>query len=335
MLPITNQVSYTTINQNNDYNPVTKYIAPKSSFEQQLLTRSGLKRHITKLNNLYEQGIASNWHNAAKTDIYLLPKMLWLIRKKHPKMNLIFLELGVNQLELEITKLINHKVTTATLVFGLNRLSIPSNHFLMANYYLDASATTNKASIIFFNAGSENDNTRFLLDKSNPMVALKNKFNIKSLYLALGIQKSNVDCLLFSLELAKAVHKSSNEIQRLHLLNINNKLTESFTPEHEQAIIATGKPLYEFDRYIPISMMKHCQSSKRITAYITLRKICGLNTETILNKKQESLEARLKRFTKDKKFAHFNGKITTSFSIEYQRLCMLKKIEQQWDTIIT
>ena len=80
-------------------------------------------------------------------------------------------------------------------------------------------------------------------------------------------------------------------------------------------------------------MMKHCQSSKRITAYITLRKIYDCNTKMILNKKQESLEARLKRFTRDKKVAHFNGKITTSFSIEYQRLSILKKIEQQWEII--
>jgi hypothetical protein len=62
-----------------------------------------------------------------------------------------------------------------------------------------------------------------------------------------------------------------------------------------------------------------------------LRKICGCNTETILNKKQERLEDRCKRFTRDKKFADFNGKIISSFSIEYQRLCVLKKIEQQWE----
>jgi YopJ family protease len=333
MLPITNQVSYGTINQNNDYNLITEYIVPKSSFEQQLSTRSGLKQHIDVLNNLYEQGIASNWENSAKTDICLLPKILWIIRKKYPKMNLILLELGVNQLELEITKLINNEVTSATLVFGMNGLAMDSNHFLMANYYLDASSATNKASIIFFNAGLENGNIMLWIDKSGQMAALKNKFNIKPLYLALGIQKSNVDCLLFSLELAKAVHKSSNEIQRLHLLNINNKLTEGFTPEHEQAIIATGKPLYEFDRYIPVNMMKHCQSRKRITSYITLCKIYNCHTEIILNKKQETLETRLKRFIKDKKFTHFNGKMVTNFSIEYQRLSMLKKIEQQWDTI--
>jgi YopJ family protease len=300
-------------------------------FKNSLKTKEGLEKHVNLLQSLYDEGIDFGWKNAIKTDIILLPKLLWVTCEKYPNINLTVLTSGIEQIDGKIIALAKNNVQSAKIIVGTNGLDTEANHFLMADYYLDISSKIKTASVIFFDpAGNEPEIKSLIDDTISKLLSLRDTLKIKYLYVPLDIQKSTIDCLMFSLEIAKASHKSVAEMQQFHQLNINDQIETDQIKQLHNFNIATQ---HNFDQYIATRIMKHCQSYTRIESYNNKPKIYTCDIAKPFNKGKESIVDRYQKYTKNK---YFNDKLTskkTSFSIEKKRIRFLEKILQHWEKI--
>ena len=295
----------------NEGNSIKQNIMSRNVFRHNLTTQAGLTQHLELLQTLYNQGIACSWQSSLTADVFLLPKTLSVIRKKHPDMNIMLLNLGFQHLAKKIAKLTDENIQSAKLIIGMNGLDTTVNHFMMADYRLETSAGKTTASIIFFDPTVRCSVIESLISiqiaKLSSLIRRGLKINYH--YMPLNIQQSQTDCLLFSLELAKAAHKSATELDTLHKLTVIDK--------------------DKIDSYIPVAMMKHCQSYRRVEAYNKASESNGDKTTIPVNKKGESVTARYKRYSKVK-YVEEVKTLTTSFSIESQRISFLSKIARQW-----
>ncbi|WP_340607755.1 YopJ family acetyltransferase [Xenorhabdus bharatensis] len=76
-------------------------------------------------------------------------------------------------------------------------------------------------------------------------------------------QNSTGECIIYSLSLAKKMHKESNKLSLLHQKNLNNELNIT----HKSNNVVIYPP--EADKYLLPLFMKHCQSEKRMNNYLS------------------------------------------------------------------
>ncbi|MFJ5320047.1 YopJ family acetyltransferase [Pectobacterium parvum] len=88
----------------------------------------------------------------------------------------------------------------------------------------------------------------------------------------MDIQRSRSECGIFSLAIAKKLHKDNEKLLKMHTENISG-----LTPDNGRFLSPT-----EVDRYLPVSCYKHTQSRIRLDLYLSKNKEAK---NAIVNKK--------------------------------------------------
>lgn len=128
------------------------------------------------------------------------------------------------------------------------------------------------------------------------------------LHAEMDIQRSRSECGIFSLALAKKLHKEHEALTALHQMNVSGGFRDN-------RYISPA----EVDRYLPPSFYKHTQGQARIADYLTINPDAG---QTRINKKQQTLLERFKGCVEE-----VDGK-AISKSAHNKRLVELKLFER-------
>ncbi len=125
------------------------------------------------------------------------------------------------------------------------------------------------------------------------------------------LQRSNAECAMYSLALAKKMHKEQAHFAELH---DRNRQGELYSLRGENIGSFSFIPGDEADRYLPVSMLKHAQSPKRPQAYLQQNPDAA---DKPVNKRNENLSDRQQRYLAT--VAKRDKTITFSTSIFHKR----------------
>ncbi|QND85693.1 Uncharacterized protein ChrSV_3467 [Chromobacterium vaccinii] len=150
---------------------------------------------------------------------------------------------------------------------------------------LDYKVVDGKPSVLFFEpANLKNLGPMFLLASTE--VNLKGLEGACFSAFEMDIQRSDAECGMFSLSLAKKLHKESVIVDGLHASNIAGQL------EPENGSYLSGP---EVDKLMPPSFYKHTQGRTRLKQYLNVNE----NGGELVNKKGQTLLERQQQYVED------------------------------------
>ncbi|SUX55949.1 YopJ family acetyltransferase [Chromobacterium vaccinii] len=150
---------------------------------------------------------------------------------------------------------------------------------------LDYKVVDGKPSVLFFEpANLKNLGPMFLLASTE--VNLKGLEGACFSAFEMDIQRSDAECGMFSLSLAKKLHKESVIVDGLHASNIAGQL------EPENGSYLSGP---EVDKLMPPSFYKHTQGRTRLKQYLNINE----NGGELVNKKGQTLLERQQQYVEE------------------------------------
>ncbi|UTO28191.1 YopJ/AvrA family T3SS effector serine/threonine acetyltransferase [Bartonella harrusi] len=232
-----------------------------------------LKDIITKL----ERDIADgSWLKGdyANIDLKLMPALIEQANRKHEGLNL---KLATTSQEFisSIKETKDKGISSSRYIINKKDGGI---HFAV----IDHQNIGDQTSLIFFEPATLNS-------VHTAMLALRTQMAVKSELPAchfsiaeIDIQRSNSECGIFCLALAKKLHTNADKLTKMHQDNVNGVLCEPNTP----------LPSEKLDTYLPASFYKHTQSSRRLEQYMKANP--GAESEKV-NKKEQTLRERFEK----------------------------------------
>lgn len=212
--------------------------------------KQGLIRVIKRLENDITDG-SWNKKSYAEMDIEMMPSMLARANEKYPNLNLYFLK-NPRDIGILIDKVLQQGKKYFRCVTNMGEEGI---HCAV----LDGKIINNKISLILFDSSSEQYNASNLLG-IRLMLALK-RHSLPEYFFtmfAMNIQRSLSECGIFSLTLAKKIHRASQQIEQIHHDNISGKF------KRQSGFISHR----EIDHYLPPDFFNYVQSINRLNEYI-------------------------------------------------------------------
>ncbi|WP_416776155.1 YopJ family acetyltransferase [Xenorhabdus budapestensis] len=198
----------------------------------------------------------------------------------------------VSQFPVYIENMIDNKENSARFIVFVNDRVFFLSHAVVFDCY----HFKNRGISIL---GIESGNSR-LSDFPLEMAKRCEKLNFNNVHNKVSLhilstrqQNSGTECMIYSLALAKMLFKEREKLLSLHEKNLNDDF------EVEETIKSVVKQS-DTDKYLLPSLMKHCQSTRRVNEYLSTeldRGIFGnLNKNTyVVNKLNETLLRRHER----------------------------------------
>ncbi|CAF26618.1 YopJ/AvrA family T3SS effector serine/threonine acetyltransferase [Bartonella quintana] len=234
-----------------------------------------LKGIITDL----ESDLASGkWINAfyANIDLKMMPALVKQANTKYPEMNLK-LALTPQELVFSIKETINSGVQSSRFIVNLGGSRI---HFAV----IDHQTVADKTSLLLLEPTSfENGNAAMMGLRTKKALQDSDLSHYSFSMAEMNIQRSTSECGIFSLALAKKLYLESDKLKKMHTDNVNGVLSDP-----ESAYLSSDK----LDQYLPITLYKHTQSTKRLKQYVKANP--GSEHKSI-NKKEETLFERFEK----------------------------------------
>lgn len=205
---------------------------------------------IMRLENDITDGI---WHKEsyANIDIEMMPAMIARANKKYPDFHLNILNNPC-----DLGGLIDDMMSQGKQSFRcITNAGEDGIHFAV----LDGRFINNKLSLVLFDSSNEKLLATNLLGFRLMLVLSRHSLPEYSFSMfAINIQRSLSECGIFSLALAKKLHRESQQIEKIHQDNILGKFKK------QRGFI----PYCEIDGYLPPSFFKYAQSINRLNEYI-------------------------------------------------------------------
>lgn len=232
------------------------------------------------------------------------------INNKYSEINLRYLEES-SKIGNEIKKCTEEGITSARFICNLNKNNI---HFAVVDYkQLDE-----KVSVILFEPTRISDSSQgrevlggtwlaFAIQQSVKDSGISNSYTLNA---EMNIQKSDSECGIFSLAIAKQLYLKRDALAMLHRDNTTNKFNlqpwESLSQD-------------KLDQYLPPSFYKHTQGTTRLSRYL---KNYSQSDNMVVNKKNQTL------MTKFENHAALNLKDNKqiSYSILEKRISKYKSL---------
>lgn len=142
---------------------------------------------------------------------------------------------------------------------------------------IDVKSINGKPSILFFESSKSSSDASGMLTFNVKLALEKVNLSDRFCVVELDIQRSHYDCAMFSLAIAKKIHKHEEAIYSLHKFIADNKMTK---PNAEGFIRKNIS-----DKFLPADFYKHTQSKYRIQEYL---KANPENKNSFINKKMKT-----------------------------------------------
>lgn len=234
------------------------------------------------------------------TDREMMPYLVALANKRKPGLNLIYLDSPY--------ELSSHLMSFSPNDYHSHKYIICTGDDKVHTGILDARFIDDKLSMILFEPTSLNFTAPALLALRINSALGRDLPDVKKPFvLQMDIQRSDYECGMFSLALAKKMHKNNECILKLHH-EIAAKKIEKFT-------LAECKEIA--DKFLPVSFYKHTQGLKRMSEYLEAK------PESIhhpINSKQKKIMEHIKN-----SYTNINGKLISK-SIHLKRLTEYKTL---------
>lgn len=216
------------------------------------------KTNLTKYLGTVDKALGSSSQLdkvGASNDKAILPDLIKLANAKHPGLNAQYFE-APHEMAEAIEKMINEGMTSARFVVNMGS---DGTHFAA----FDFTMVNGKASVI----GVEPATTQGAMGPALLAMRAKSAFqhrlpDVPVVIIESDLQRSNGECGMFSLNLAKKMHSERETFLNLH----QSSLTGALEVKSGLLIDKAGS-----NQVLPPSMMKHSQSEKRLEAYLEAR----------------------------------------------------------------
>lgn len=170
-----------------------------------------------------------------------------------------------------------------------------------------------KPSILLFESARPYSNSSGILAFNIRLALEKINLGAQFCVIELDIQRSHYDCAIFSLAIAKKIHKHEEAIFSLHQYIADNEMTK---PDFEGFVRKNIS-----DRFLPADFYKHTQSKSRIKEYLETN---PENANRFINKKNERITDLM-----NTRFVEVNDddkNMSVSKSIHLKRLVELNRL---------
>ncbi|MGC3030417.1 YopJ/AvrA family T3SS effector serine/threonine acetyltransferase [Burkholderia sp. DN3021] len=264
----------------------------------------GYKERLGRYISDVEESLASgSWFTTefAKLDKKFMPGLVGSANLSKPGINLHYIE-NPTLISDKILESINIGVGSERYIVNMGDDGI---HFAAFDYRL----VDGKPSLLMFEPANFNFPSPVLLAfRVNSALEKIDSQDVKFSMLEMNIQKSSNECGIFSLALAKKLHKESDSVSELHRMNVAGNIPSAYDSFSSSA---------ESDKLIPPSLYKHAQGRGRLAMYLESNR----GSESVkVNKKGETLLDRQVQHLEE-----IEGKDVVN-SIHQKRLVELNKL---------
>lgn len=239
------------------------------------LCKESLERLIDELEHDLADG---SWekNTYARSDLEMMSALVNLANIKKPAMNIEFVT-RAQDLGQAINNAMEGAITSARFITNLGEDGI---HFSVIDYKM----VDKKASLILFEPANFTGSGPILLTLRADSSLSRNTADYHFCAVEMDIQRSISECGMFSLALAKKLHREASQLDALHQDNIKGVL------------LSKGEfylPHTKLDPYLPVTFYKHTQGRHRLNEYL---KANPEREQQKVNKKEETI---LPRFEKN------------------------------------
>ncbi|WP_455482478.1 YopJ/AvrA family T3SS effector serine/threonine acetyltransferase [Bartonella sp. B35(2025)] len=246
----------------------------KGGKDSALSTMKTLEGIITKLESDIADG---SWITGyyADMDLQWMPKLVEKANSKYPEMKLHFVSTTEDFITL-MKKTIRDGIPSSRFITNVGDEKI---HFSV----IDHRTVNGETSLVLFEPTTFNNQYAAI-----SAVKLKTAFENSQLphcyfsMVEIDIQRSQSECGIFCLALAKKLHRESNKLCRLHEDNVRGVLGNRDVPLSGEKI----------DTYLPVTLFKHVQSGRRLRKYFDENP--SLLHKSVNKKGEEAFERRAK-----------------------------------------
>jgi YopJ family protease len=229
---------------------------------------------LNTINRLEKDISDGSWLSAsyATTDLKLMPAMVEQAKQKKPGLNLTFIA-NPNDLAISIKNILP-ECKSARFIVNMGEGGI---HFAV----VDCRFIDNKSSVILFEPANCNAmGSALLAVRASAAIEREHIPDCHFLMAEMDIQRSNSECGIFSLALAKKTYYEFDKLDRIHNDNVDGKIAmNNFN-------LITSEIA---DTYLPVTFYKHSQGEGRIKKYINANPEAEHET---VNKKNEKITER-------------------------------------------
>ncbi|QZN97630.1 YopJ family acetyltransferase [Symbiopectobacterium purcellii] len=240
----------------------------------------------------------------AITDRKVMPHLVALANKRNPALNLVYIDSPYD--------LPAHLMSLSPNDYHPNKYIICTGDDKMHTGMLDARFIDNKLSMILFEPTSLNFTAPALLALRINSALEQDMPGVKKPFaLQVDIQRSDYECGIFSLALAKKTHKNDECVLKLH--------HEIAAKKFEKVTLAECKSIT--DKFLPVICYKHTQGLKRLSEYLEAK------PESIhhqISGKHKQIMNHIKA-----SYTHIDGKLISK-SIHLKRLTEYKALRDDF-----
>ena len=262
---------------------------------------SVLEACIARVEGALNDGSWSRRKDFTGVDLLLMPDLVQMANERKPGLGLVYLAAPDT-----LGELIERGVEKAGGTRYIVNVGPAGIHFAV----IDCRVLEGHTSVILFEPANMGRLGPLLMAQGTgqSVSARCSPATCHFLHAEMDIQRSGSECGVFSLALAKKLHKEHDALTPLHQMNVSGGFSRS-------RYISPA----EIDRYLPPSFYKHAQGRGRIADYLTINPDAG---QTLINKKQQTLLERFKGGVEE-----VDGK-AISKSAHNKRLVELKLFER-------
>ena len=257
----------------------------------------------------FSSGIQLPKSLSRNADTVLLNEYIHDINEANSGINLKFAlspEFLLDDIEKEMTK--KNSSWHTRYIFSINGDTVGENHFTAVDAYKSESSSL--VSVIQLEPVSFSSTDPLIKETRETLTGLfKDKPQIKHTAVSVGVQVSNFDCAICSLELIKHAHKDTEEMKEMHSENISDE----------------GLSKANIDRLLPISLMTQQQSITAINHFLS-KQNCAKRKDDLNKLKQDIENKKTMRIVLDK---HEKPSLKkNNGSIEERRIGLVNKLDK-------
>ncbi|MGQ5525544.1 YopJ/AvrA family T3SS effector serine/threonine acetyltransferase [Chitinimonas sp. PSY-7] len=255
-----------------------------------------VENYLNSIDQALTDGVQLPSRTAASSDMRFMEELVELANNKASGLNASLMN-SPRDLANKVKELIEQKQTSARFIVNMGDGGI---HFAAFDYSL----RDGKPSVVGVEPATTNGMGPALLVFRCQAAFSEILQNVPTVIIESDLQRSNGECGMFSLSLAKKMFQEQLSFAQIHDKNTQGILGDSYG-------IVTAN---ESNNLLPPTLMKHAQSEKRLQAYLAAQPEAR---EVKVNKRGETLEERQARHIVEQ---DHNGKsIKYSNSIEVKR----------------
>jgi len=283
------------------------------------ITRNELSSDIDDLAQFASEGWFCCGFYSAR-DLLYMALLVKQANTKYPQLNLYFVD-ETEKLYALLSHIIADGAESARVIVNIGEGGI---HFAALDYAI----IDQKKSVILFEPTNFVCVQRGLLNRVNDIICeinSRSKSVDRCCFTAveMDIQRSDSDCGMFSLAIAKKLYRKSSYLEKMHRANLKGTLLVH-TPELDRVYEYSSTyelgflPPQEADKHLPVSFYKHVQGRRRLEEYLKLNPAAR---NEIINKKGETIVERLeKNLAKDRFGKNISISISRKRISEYRNI---------------